>query len=100
MGSAAWRRIKGEEREEVDSRPLLTTARSTAEGKTPALVDDEAMTRTAVPVGRWVWRGVRDGRLVRGSVWALFNYNLPPTSSRAETNRQTHDAKIKGNQHK
>lgn len=57
MGSAAWRRIKGEEREEVDSRPLLTTARSTAEGKTPALVDDEAMTRTAVPVGGWVWRG-------------------------------------------
>jgi hypothetical protein len=50
-------RIKGEEREEVDRRPLLTTARSTAEGKIPA-VNDDAMMRRTVPVGGWVWCGV------------------------------------------
>jgi hypothetical protein len=42
---SAWRRTKGEEREDVDRRPLLTTARSTTDGKTPGVDDEVMMTR-------------------------------------------------------
>lgn len=42
---SAWRRTKGEEKEDVDRRPLLITARSTSDRRTAEVDDISMMTR-------------------------------------------------------